>query len=60
MSYYEEGFLPTLRRNVAFYHNLSPDTLNQTISTEILKHRDKHSADNYGVQLSEVDFVNNT
>lgn len=39
---------------VAFYHNLSPDTLNQTISTEILKHRDKHSADNYGVQLSEV------
>ena len=38
----------------AFYHNLSPDTLNQTISTEILKHRDKHSADNYGVQLSEV------
>ena len=39
---------------VAFYHNLSPDTLNQTISTEILKHRDKHSADNYGVQLSGV------
>ena len=39
---------------VAFYHNLSPDTMNQSTAAELIKKRDKHSADNYGVQLSEV------
>lgn len=38
----------------AFYHNLSPDPVEQTVTAELMKHRDKHSADNYGVQLIEV------
>lgn len=38
------------RCRAAFYHNLSL----QTVSIELMKHRDKLSADNYGVQLSEV------
>ena len=38
----------------AFYHNLSPDPVDQSIIAELMKHRDKHSADNYGVQLIEV------
>lgn len=39
---------------VAFYHNLSPDPVDQSITAELMKHRDKHSADNYSVQLIEV------
>lgn len=42
------------RRRVAFYHNFSPIPINQNVSIEPMKHRDKHTADNYGVQLSEV------
>ena len=42
------------RRRAAFYHNLSLQTVNQTVSIELMKHRDKLTADNYGVQLSEV------
>lgn len=42
------------RCRAAFYHNLSLQTVNQTVSIELMKHRDKLSADNYGVQLSEV------
>lgn len=42
------------RRRAAFYHNLSLQTVNQTVSIELTKHRDKLTADNYGVQLSEV------
>ena len=38
----------------AFYHNLSPDSLDQSITAELMKHRDKLSADNYSVQLIEV------
>ena len=38
----------------AFYHNLSSDPVEQTVTAELMKHRDKHSADNYGVQLIEV------
>ena len=38
----------------AFYHNLSPDPVDQSITAELMKHRDKHSADNYSVQLIEV------
>ena len=38
----------------AFYHNLSPDPVDQSITTELMKHRDKFSADNYSVQLIEV------
>ena len=30
---------------IAFYHNLSPDTMNQTITAELIKHRDKHIAE---------------
>lgn len=39
---------------IAFYHNLSPDTMNQTITAELIKHRDKHIAEKYGVQLNAV------
>lgn len=39
---------------VAFYHNLSPDPFDQTVSAELLQHQDKHVAEIYGVQLSEV------
>lgn len=42
------------QRQAAFYHNLSLQTVNQTVSIELMKHRDKLTADNYGVQLSEV------
>jgi len=42
------------RRRAAFYHNLSLQTMDQTVSIELMKHRDKHIAENYGVQLSEV------
>ena len=28
--------------------------MDQTVSIELMKHRDKHIAENYGVQLSEV------
>lgn len=42
------------RRRAAFYHNLSLQTVNQTVSIELMKHRDKLTADNYGVQLIEV------
>ena len=38
----------------AFYHNLSPDPVEQTVTAELMKHRDKHTADIYGVQLSDV------
>lgn len=38
----------------AFYHNLCPDLVDQSITEELMRHRDKHSADNYGVQLIEV------
>ena len=38
----------------AFYHNLSQDPVNQSITAELMKHRDKHSADKYSVQLIEV------
>ena len=38
----------------AFYHNFSPDSVDQSITAELMKHRDKHSADKYGVQLIEV------
>ena len=38
----------------AFYHNLSPDSVDQSITAELMRHRDKHSADNYSVQLIEV------
>lgn len=38
----------------AFYHNLSPDPVDQSITAELMKHRDKFSADNYSVQLIEV------
>lgn len=38
----------------AFYHNLSSDSVEQTVTAELMKHTDKHSADNYGVQLIEV------
>lgn len=38
----------------AFYHNLSPDSVDHSITAELMKHRDKHSADNYGVQMCEV------
>ena len=38
----------------AFYHNLSPDSVDQSITAELMRHRDKHSADKYGVQLIEV------
>jgi DNA invertase Pin-like site-specific DNA recombinase len=38
----------------AFYHNLSLDPVDQSITAELMKHRDKHSADNYSVQLIEV------
>ena len=44
----------TQRRRAAFYHNLSLQTMDQTVSIELMKHRDKHIAENYGVQLSEV------
>ena len=39
---------------VAFYHNLSPDPVEQTVTAELMKHRDKHTADIYGIQLSDV------
>lgn len=39
---------------VAFYHNLSPDSVEQSITAELMKHRDKLSADKYGVQMYEV------
>ncbi len=39
---------------VAFYHNLCPALMDQTVTAELMKHRDMHTADNYGVQLSEV------
>jgi len=42
------------RRRAAFYHNFSPIPINQTVSIELMKHRDKLTADNYGVQLIEV------
>ena len=42
------------RCRAAFYHNLSLQTVNQTVSIELMKLRDKLTADNYGVQLSEV------
>ena len=38
----------------AFYHNLSPDPMDQSITAELMKHRDKLSADKYGVQMYEV------
>ena len=38
----------------AFYHNLSPDPVDQSITAELMKHRDKFSADKYGVQMCEV------
>ena len=38
----------------AFYHNLSPDPVDRSITAELMKHRDKHTADIYGVQLSDV------
>lgn len=38
----------------AFYHNLSLDPVEQTVTAELMKHRDKHTADIYGVQLSDV------
>ncbi|OPZ19923.1 MAG: hypothetical protein BWZ04_02174 [Firmicutes bacterium ADurb.BinA205] len=38
----------------AFYHNLSPDSVDQSITAELMRHRDKYSADNYSVQLIEV------
>lgn len=38
----------------AFYHNLCPDLVDQSITEELMRHRDKHSADNYGVQLIEL------
>lgn len=37
-----------------FYHNLSPDPMDQTISTELIKHQDRLFAENYGVQLNTV------
>ena len=43
----------------AFYHNLCPDPVDQSITEELMRHRDKHSADNYGVQLFEV-YVDHT
>ena len=39
---------------VAFYHNLCPDSVDQSITAELMRHRDKHSADNHSVQLIEV------
>lgn len=38
----------------AFYHNLCPDPVDQSITAELMKHRDKYSADNYGVRMYEV------
>ena len=38
----------------AFYHNLSLDPVDQSITAELMKQRDKFSADNYSVQLIEV------
>lgn len=38
----------------AFYHNLSPDPVDQSITAELMRHRDKYSADNYSVKLIEV------
>ena len=38
----------------AFYHNLCPESVDQSITAELMRHRDKQSADNYGVQLIEV------
>ena len=38
----------------AFYHNLCPDSVDQSITAELMRHRDKHSADNHSVQLIEV------
>ncbi len=43
----------------AFYHNLSPDPVEQTVTTELMKHRDKLSADKYGVVMCEV-YVDHT
>ena len=43
----------------AFYHNLCPDPVDQSITAELMRHRDKHSADNYGVRLFEV-YVDHT
>lgn len=37
-----------------FYHNLEPDPMHQTILTEMMKHRDRHIAENYSVQLNAV------
>lgn len=40
---------------VAFYHNLSPDPMNQTITIEIMKQQDRHTAEKiYGGLLSAV------
>lgn len=39
---------------VVFYHNLSPDSADQTASAELMKRRDKNTADVYGVQLIAV------
>ena len=38
----------------AFYHNLSPDPVDRSITAELMRHRDKFSADKYGVQMCEV------
>jgi len=47
------------RCRAAFYHNLSPDPINQTASDELIKRRDKDTADNYGMQLSDV-YIDHT